>query len=97
MWGKKQQLKTCMEILIGSELRKKYNRDVCSHPAYLTYMLHHEKFQAGWIISWSQDRQEKYQQPKICGWYHSSGRKQRGTKEPLDEGEEGEWKSQLKI
>ena len=28
--------------------------------------------------------------------YYSKGRKQRGTKEPLDEGEGGEWKSQLK-
>ena len=27
---------------------------------------------------------------------HSDGRKQRGTKEPLDEGEEGEWKGWLK-
>ena len=32
----------------------------------------------------------------ICRWYHSNGRKQRGTKEPLDEGERGKWKSWLK-
>ena len=33
----------------------------------------------------------------ICGlWCHSNGRKRRGTKEPLDEGEGGEWKSWLK-
>ena len=38
----------------------------------------------------------EYQQPQICRWYHSNGRKWRGTKEPLDEGERGEWKSQLK-
>ena len=37
--------------------------------------------------------QEKYQQPQIC---HLKGRKQRGTKEPLDEGEREEWKSKLK-
>ena len=42
------------------------------------------------------DCQEKHQQ-QICRWYHSNGRKWRGTKEPLDEAEEGEWKSQLKI
>ena len=29
-------------------------------------------------------------------WYHSNGRKWRGTKEPLDEGERGEWRSWLK-
>ena len=32
-------------------------------------------------------------QPQIWGWYHPNGRKQRGTKEPLDEGEGGEWKN----
>ena len=29
-------------------------------------------------------------------WYHSNGKKWRGAKEPLDEGERGEWKSWLK-
>ena len=33
---------------------------------------------------------------QICGWYHLNGRKQRGTKEPLGEGERGEQKSWLK-
>ena len=28
--------------------------------------------------------------------YHSNGRKQRGAKEHLDEGDEGEWKNWLK-
>jgi len=46
--------------------------------------------------SWNQDCQERYQQPQICRWQHPNGRKQRGTKEPLDEGERGKWKSQLK-
>ena len=27
-------------------------------------------------------------------WHHPNGRKQRGTKEPLNEGERGEWKSE---
>ena len=52
---------------------------------------------AGWITSWNQDCQEKYQQPQICRGYHPNGRKWRGTKEPLDEGKKGEWKSWLKI
>ena len=38
----------------------------------------------------------QYQQPQICR-YHSKGRKWRGTKEPLDEGERGDWKSWLKF
>ena len=32
----------------------------------------------------------------ICKWYHSNGRKWRGTEEPLDEDERGEWKIWLK-
>ena len=52
---------------------------------------------AGWILNCNQDHREKYQQPQICRWYHSNGRKWRGTKESLDEGERGEWKSWFKI
>ena len=58
---------------------------------------HHVKCRAGWVTSWNQDCWEKYQQPQICRWYHSNGRKQRGTEEPLDEGEGGEWKADLKF
>ena len=32
----------------------------------------------------------------MCRWSHPYGRKQRRTKEPLDESERGEWKSRLK-
>ena len=42
--------------------------------------------------SWNRDRQEKDQQPHICTWYHSNGRKQRETEEPLDNSERGGWK-----
>ena len=48
--------------------------------------------QAGWITSWNQNCWKKYWQPQIGRWYHSHGRKWKGTKEPLDE-HEGEWKS----
>ena len=33
---------------------------------------------------------------QICRWHHSDGRKWRGTEEPVDESERGEWKSWLK-
>ena len=52
---------------------------------------------AGWIISWNQDFWEKYQQPHTCRWYQFNGRKQRGTKEPLDEGGRGKRKNWLKF
>ena len=45
----------------------------------------------------NQDCQEKYQQTQICRWYHYNGRQLRGTKEPLDEAERGEWKAGLKL
>ena len=56
--------------------------------------VHHTKCWAKSITSWNQDCQEKYQL-QICIWYHSNGRKWRGTKEPLNEGERGKWKSSL--
>ena len=92
MLVKKQQLEPWMEQLIGSGLRKEYYSPICCHPVYLMYTWS----RVGWVTSWNQDRWEKHQQPHVCGWYHSNGRKQRGTKEPLDEGEGGEWRSQLK-
>jgi len=53
----------------------------------------------GWmkhkLESWNQDCREKYK-PQICRWHHPCGRKQRRTREPLDESERGEWKSWLK-
>ena len=52
--------------------------------------------QAGWSTSWNEDCQEKYQKFQICRWHHSYGREERGTKEPFDESERGEWKSWLK-
>ena len=36
-------------------------------------------------------------QPQVCRWYNSNGRKKISTKEPLDEGERGEWNNWLKI
>ena len=55
----------------------------------------HVKCWGGWLTDWNQDCQEKYQQPQIHRWYPSTGRKWRKTKEPLNEGERGDWKSWL--
>ena len=65
--------------------------------AQLICRAYHVKCQAGWITSWNQGCQQKYQQPQICRQYHSNGRKWRGTKEPLDEGKRGEQKAGLKL
>ena len=45
-----------------------------------------------WCTTWNQDCWKK---PQIGRWYHPNGRKQRGTKEPLEEGEKVEWRSWL--
>ena len=92
----KQHLEPCMEQMIGSGLRKEYDKAVCCHSFYLTYTLSTSwELLAGWVTNWNQDRWEK-QQPQICRWYHSNSRKQRGTKETLDEGEGKEWRRRLK-
>ena len=89
IWVKKQQLEPDME-LTDSKLREEYDKTVYCYPAS-----HHVKCWAGWITNSNQDFQEKYQQPQICRWHHSNGRKWRGTKKLLDEDERGEWKTWL--
>ena len=94
---KKQQLEPNMEQQIGSKLQKEYGKVLYCHPAYLTSMQSTSCEMMGWMKqSWNQDCREKYLPPHKCRWHHSNGRKQRGTKEPLDEGERGEWKCWLK-
>ena len=58
------------------------------------YGVQHAKCWAGWFTIYNQDCWEKYQQPQIHRWYFN-GRKLRGTKEPLDECERGQWESCL--
>ena len=95
---KKQQLEPDMEQLTGSKLGKEYVKSIYCYSAFLTYMQSTSCEMPGWINHKLQSRyfQEKYQQSQICRWYHSNGRKWRGTKEPLDEGERGERKGWLK-
>ena len=86
-----------MEQWTGSNLGKEYVKAVYCHPAYLIHMQStSKKCWAGWLTSWKQDCQEKYQQPQTCRQYHSNDRKWRGTKEPIDENERGELKGWLK-
>ena len=81
--------------LIGSQLGKKYDKTVYSHPAYLTSIHSTSCEIPSWITSCNQNCQEKYKQHQICRWYNSDGRKWRGTKESLDESEIAEWKGRL--
>ena len=93
---KKQQLDLDMEEWTGSKLGKEYIKAIYCHPAYLTYMQSTScEIRAGW--SWNQDFWEIYQKPQICRWHHPYGKKWRGIKERLDEGERGEWKAGLRL
>ena len=78
LWVKKQYLEHCMEQLTGSGLRKEYDKAVYCHPVYLTYT-QLTSWEGWWVTNWNQDWREKYQQPQICGWYHSMGREWTGT------------------
>ena len=95
---KKQQSEPCMEQLIGCcWSRKEADRAVCCHPVCLTCTLSTSWEMPDWMsYELNQDGREKHQQPQIISWYHSDGRKWRGTKELADEGEGGEWKSWIK-
>ena len=94
--GKEATVKLDMEQQTGSKSEKEYVRAIYCHPAYLTSVQSTSCEILGWrITNWNQESWKKHQQPQICRWYHSSGRKWRETEDPLDEGERGEWKSWL--
>ena len=80
------------------QLSSSSSKAIYCHPVYLTYMQSTSCKMLDWMNhKWNQDCWEKYQQPQICRWYHSNGRKGRETKEPLEEGERGELKAGLKL
>ena len=95
MWVKKQQLEPDIEKLTGSKLGKEYVKAVYCHLAHLTSIQSTACEMPGWMKhSWNQDCWENCQQPRMCRWCHYIGRKQRVTKEPFDEREREEWKTQ---
>ena len=90
MQVRKQQSELDKEQWTGSKLGKEYAKAVYCHPTYLTYIQGASCEMLGWMkhelesrflgeISITSDMQ-------MTPPY---GRKQRGTREPLDEGERG--------
>ena len=88
----KQQSELNMEQWTGAKLGKEYVK-YC-HPAYLTYAEY---------IMWNARVDESQAGINVAGRkvnnlrYADDGRKQRGTKELLDEGERGKWKKKKKL
>ena len=59
---KKQQLETNMRQWTGSKLGKEYNKAVCFHPVYLTYMQSTSCKMLDWMKHMLESiLQEKYQ------------------------------------
>ena len=96
MQVKKQQLEVNIEQQTGSKSGKEYDKAVCIHPAYLTSMQNISRDTLGWMNHKLESR--LLGEMSITSDMQMTppyGRKQRGTKEPL-ESERGEWKSWLK-
>ena len=91
MQVKKQQLEPDMEQQIGSKLGEEYVKAVCCHPVYLSYMQSMSCDMPDWMkhklesTLWGEKSitSDMQMTPPLR-------RKQRETKEPLDESERGE-------
>ena len=95
---KKQQLEPDMEHWTDSKLGKECDRVVYCYLAYWIYMQSMLCKVPGWINHKPELRLPgETSKPQIWRWYHPYGKKWRGTEEPLDEGERGEWKSWAQI
>ena len=80
-----------MQLWTGSKLGKEYAKAAYCHPAYLTYMQSTSCEMLDWMKHKLKSRLlGEISKPQICRWLHPYGRRQRGTKEPLDESERGE-------
>ena len=81
-----------MEQKTGSKLGVEYNKAVYCLPVYLIYMQSKSWELPGWI-SYKLESELPGEIPTTSYADNTNGRKWRGTKEPLDEGERGGWKS----
>ena len=91
MQVKKQQLKPDMEQRTGSKLGKEYVKAVYRHPGYLILHAEYIMRNPGWMKHKPESRLlGEISATSDMQMIPPYGRKRRGTKEPLDEGERGE-------
>ena len=79
----------------GKEVQQSCSLSSCLftlHVEYITQISGLLETQAGFKIAG-----RNINKPHISRWYYSNSRKQRRTKETLNEGERGEWKTGLKF
>ena len=85
-----------MKQQTGWKSGKEYSKSVYCHLAYLTFTQGVSCEMMDWMNHKLVSRLwKKYQESQISKWYHSNGGKWKVPKEPLDEGERGEWKRWL--
>ena len=92
--GQEATVRIGHEQWTSSTLEKEYIKAICCHPAYLTYM----QSTSCEMLGWMKHRLESRLWGEISitsdmRWHHFYDRKQRRIKEPLGEGERGQWKS----
>ena len=97
MQVKKQQLEPDMEQRTGSKLGKEYVKALYCHPVHLTCMQSTSCKMPGWMKHKLESRLPGEISITSDMQIYSYGRKWRGTKEPLDEGERGEQRAGLKL
>ena len=98
MQVKKQHLDPYIEQWTGSKFGKEYIKAIDCHPAYLTHMQSTSCQMPGWMNHKLESRVPGEISKKLRYADDTTlpyGRKWRRTKEHLDEGERGEWKSWL--
>ena len=98
MQVRKRQLQLDTKQQTGSQLGKDYVKAIYCHPSYLTSLQ-----STSWeTLGWRKHKLESRLPGEISITSDMQmtppyGRKQRRTKQPLDESERGKWKSWLKI
>ena len=93
MQVKKQQLELDVEQQTVSKSGKEYVKAIYCHPAYLTYMQSTSREMLDWIKQAQTGIKiagRSINNPRYADDSNPYGRKQRRTKEPLDESERGE-------
>ena len=90
MYAGQEETELDMKQLTGSKLAKEYYKADYCHPAYLTFMQSTSCKMLGWMKPKLESRLPGRRSMQIIPLKWLNGRKQRGSKEPLDEGERGQ-------
>ena len=97
MQVKKQQLELDMKQWTGSKLGMEFIKALCWHPAYLTFIQDTLCEMPGWMKHTLISRLLREILNQIHRWCYPYGRKWRGIKKSLGEGERGSEKFGLKL